>query len=130
MIIKSAAIIIKDRSVLFLREKNFLYWITPGGKIEEGETPEEALNREIMEELSVKVKIIENLGIIKGKAFKGDDLVPIKMYLYKVNLLDQVRLDSEIIDQTYIKYCNIHNYLMTPIGLKIVKFLFDKGMID
>ena len=35
------------------------YWIFPGGHIEKGETPEEAMEREIWEELSLK---ITNLG--------------------------------------------------------------------
>ncbi|MBN2605680.1 MAG: 8-oxo-dGTP diphosphatase MutT [Bacilli bacterium] len=56
------AVFINDRSeVLCTRRKNYsdlaLKWEFPGGKIEEGESHEEALIREIKEELDIKIKV-------------------------------------------------------------------------
>ncbi len=42
-------------------------WEIPGGGMEPGENPEEALHREVMEELSIKVKILSPFSFIFTK---------------------------------------------------------------
>lgn len=132
MINKSAAIVIKNRGVLYLRKRGFLFYILPGGKIEKGETEQEALDREMMEELKSGIKIIGKIGVIQGRGFNKslDKLETIKLSLYQVRLLDEINLSREIVDKAFIKYKNIHRYLLTPVGIRTIEFLHDKKLID
>ncbi len=131
MIRKSAAIVIKNKSVLYLRKRGLLFYILPGGKIEKGETKKQALEREIQEELCSRIKIIRGLGRIKGKTFNKsiDELENIEMDLYEVKLLDKVKLSREIFDKAYIQYKNIHKFLLTPVGIRTIELLHKKKLI-
>ena len=57
----TAAIIQRNRSVLLARrssdERLAGFWEFPGGKVENGESPEECLARELREELGIGVKV-------------------------------------------------------------------------
>ncbi|CAG8521995.1 16986_t:CDS:2, partial [Racocetra persica] len=59
----------KEGKILMIKEKK-RGWMFPGGKIEEGETPEEAAKREVFEETNLVVK---NLKKAKERAFFFDD---------------------------------------------------------
>lgn len=61
-----AAVIQKDSKFLLAQRPATVHlagkWEFPGGKLENGETHEEALKREIMEELSIEIEVGELMG--------------------------------------------------------------------
>ena len=56
---RAVAVIIKDNKVALIHRKKEGrdYWVFPGGGVENGETPEEAVVREVQEELSLVGKV-------------------------------------------------------------------------
>jgi 8-oxo-dGTP diphosphatase len=67
---KAAGILIRDRKLLVERSKGKEFFIAPGGSIEDGETPKQALVRELMEEFQVTAveKDMEAFGIFRAAA--------------------------------------------------------------
>lgn len=53
------AVIIKDGKILLIKitKPDLVYWVIPGGGVEDGETNEQALIRECREELGVNIEV-------------------------------------------------------------------------
>ena len=67
--IEVVAAIIRKGDIIFATQRGYGewkdWWEFPGGKMEAGETPEEALKREIREELSTEISVDEFLCTVE-----------------------------------------------------------------
>ncbi|PYX94666.1 MAG: NUDIX hydrolase [Acidobacteria bacterium] len=79
-----AALILKDGKVLVCQRTRHqtmpLKWEFPGGKIEEGEQPRDALHRELDEELGIDARIGEEVARIQHE-YKGGGAVELRFYV-------------------------------------------------
>ncbi len=60
-----SAYIIKDKKILLVDHVKTGLWLPPGGHIEKNETPDDALRREIKQELNLEIKILNTPKIPK-----------------------------------------------------------------
>ncbi len=67
---KAAGIIIKDKKLLLTKSFNKTVYVSPGGKLEAGETAKQALVRELKEELNIAVTEVDlqEFGTFRAEA--------------------------------------------------------------
>ena len=82
----------------------------PGGKVEEGETNEEALKREIMEELGVEIDVFE--AITSVEHHYPQKTIHLTLYHAKISRGEPVNKEHES-----LCFCSVEelsNYLLCP----------------
>jgi mutator protein MutT len=103
MNLRAAAIILKDEQILLFRrvkEEWGEYWVFPGGGVESNETPEQAMIREIQEELSLQVTEYELLFEVFNDFTMNQQYPPRQEYYYLVTgFVGDVRLGGEEADR-------------------------------
>lgn len=96
----------QGHDILCVKKRGLDPWISPGGKLQPGETHEECLNRELQEELNCNVWEIPSAPymVCRGIA-EGTKDTEIKLFMYKA-FLD----DFDIFPKNEIEY-----YAYVPI---------------
>jgi 8-oxo-dGTP diphosphatase len=98
MIDKLAWIEIKDNAILLTKSYGKDKYYIPGGKRESGETDEQALVREIHEELSVMIdkSSLNFIGVFEAQAHAQPEGIFVRMTCYSGDYLGELRASSEI----------------------------------
>lgn len=82
--IRAGAIIFNDNKLLLVSAKGRKEFWSPGGKIEENETDEDCLKRELKEELGVQLVAYKFYKEYIRKSFYHDYMLKSKMYIVSI----------------------------------------------
>jgi 8-oxo-dGTP diphosphatase len=119
-------IIFKDDLVLICRRKPEKslggYWEFPGGKVEDGESNEESLLRELIEELNLKVKIKQHFFDTVHQYDNG----AIELISF---ICETENIASESTDHDQLEWVNVSdllNWKLAPADIPIAKELIEE----
>lgn len=118
-----AAILYESGEVLIFRrgpdQSGAGFWEFPGGKVEPGESPEQALKREIFEEIGIHIQIEEKVGetIHQYPARK------IRLEFYWVKIPDQVFKLTDHDDYQSVKPVDLDVQILSEADRPIVEVL-------
>lgn len=127
---KLAFIEIRDRKVLetcsFGKDK----WYIPGGKREEGESDQEALSREMKEELLVDLipETIKHYGTFEAQAHGKPEGTMVRMTCYTADYKGTLSPSAEVEKLDWFDYSKRNE--VSPVDQLIFDDLRAKGLID
>jgi 8-oxo-dGTP diphosphatase len=127
---KLAYIYIKDKQILMTLSKGKDTYYIPGGKREEGESDQEALSREVKEELTVTILLetIQHYGTFEAQAHGKPIGTIVRMTCYQAEYKGELQPSSEIQDIAYYTYAQKN--IVGPVDQLIFDDLKEKGLID
>lgn len=103
---KLAFIDIKDKQILSTLSKGKDIWYIPGGKREDRETDEQALIREVKEELKVDIipESIVLYGIFEAQAHGKPEGTVVRMTCYTAHYSGKLQASAEVDEYRYVPY--------------------------
>lgn len=106
---KLAWLYIRDGKLLIARSKDKALFYVPGGKRELGETDQQALIREVKEEVSVDLlpESIKYAATFTANADGKSDTTVVKLTCYFAEYEGVLKPDAEIAEIDFIDYQNI-----------------------
>jgi 8-oxo-dGTP diphosphatase len=126
----TAAIIRKDKKILIAQRNNNSFlepnkWEFPGGKVEQNETYEQCLTREINEELGIKISIDSLFLVTKHVYSKEERKIPIILVVYLTDWVDGMVQHIECQDARWVDVHDLRTYDFADADLPIVQKLLD-----
>jgi 8-oxo-dGTP diphosphatase len=126
---KLAFIELVDGKILSTMSKGKDTWYIPGGKREGDETDEQALIREVKEELNVDIlpETIERYGTFEAQAHDKSEGIIVRMTCYMARYDGRPEASSEIERIAYLSYADKEN--TSAVDQLIFDDLYQKGLL-
>lgn len=123
--IKVVAAVIIDNKKVFATQRGYGeykdWWEFPGGKIEAGESPEEALKREILEELDTKIEVG---ALIKTIEYDYPNF-HLSMLCYQARIISGSLILKEHENAKWLEKAELNSVNWLPADLEILNLVSE-----
>ena len=92
------------------------YWEFPGGKVEEGEDPRDAVRRECMEELELDVRVVDILDVAWHRYTEKDVL----LLFYDCRVIKGELRHVGVADSAWVEPGDLDGYRLPPPDARLV----------
>ena len=120
LVVVAAAVIIRAGCVLLTRRAEGQHlaglWEFPGGKLEDGESPEEALARECEEECGIEIAVSEILEVTHYRYPEKDVL----LLFYRCELSSGEVRHRQVADHAWVTPADLDRYPLPPADEAVV----------
>ena len=120
LVVVAAAVVVRDGQVLLTRRAEGQHlaglWEFPGGKLEDGESPEEALVRECQEECGIEVAVTEILDVTHHRYPEKEVL----LLFYRCELRSGEVRHLQVADHAWVARADLDNYPLPPADEPVV----------
>lgn len=130
MIDKLAWIHIRDGRLLAARSRGRDVYFVPGGKRESGESDEQALAREVREELSVTLDAdtLRLLGVFEAQAHGQPEGVTVRMTCFTGDYNGELRPAAEIEEIAWLNHADRDR--VSLVMRNIIDWLHERGELQ
>ena len=119
-VVVAAAVVIRQGRVLLTRRAEGQHlagmWEFPGGKLEEGESPEAAVVRECREECGIEVEVTDILDVTHHRYPEKDVL----LLFYRCALRSGEVEHLEVADHAWVAPSELGDYTLPPADARVV----------
>ena len=122
----AAAVVLRDGEVLLTRRLKGVhladFWEFPGGKLEPGESPEDAVVRECREELGVELRVVDIFDVTHHRYPAREVL----LLFYACEWVSGEIQHLGVAEHAWVRPSDLNRYPLPPADVNVVRKLLER----
>ncbi len=131
--LSSVGVVYNSKKQILITQRNtepfYQKWVMPGGKVDQGETPEKAVLREVKEEVGLEGTVGELLAKKEFPLSVSGEIRQYRVYFFEVFLEKEFEIQpnfAEVSDYAWVSRDSYESYDIAPRNKEVLDAIFLK----